>query len=74
MAASIRVLVGEGVALETALLMAARNPAEAVGQATRHGGLLPGMRADIAALTPGLAVTGTWIGGKRIDRGSAPAG
>jgi len=53
------------VSLEDALRFASRNPAEFIGLGHLLGGLLPGHRADIVALSSDtLDVLGTWVAGK----------
>lgn len=49
--------------LEDALRMASLYPAEAIGAGARHGHLRPGAAADIAFLSPDLALRETMIGG-----------
>lgn len=52
-----------GVSLDEGLRMASGYAADALGIGHIRGRLLPGFRADIVALDPGLHVTRTWIGG-----------
>lgn len=52
-----------GLDLGEALRMASLYPARAVGMETRLGHLKRGAAADIVALSPGLDVRATWIGG-----------
>lgn len=67
MAASVRFLHQKaGVALETALMMASRFPAEAIGLAGKKGNLLEGADADVVALDSQLRVAKTWIGGTPV--------
>lgn len=70
MAASIRFMVDKvGVALDTALNMASKAPAEVIGLADRKGALDVGKDADIVALNSDLQVVGTWIGGESVYQG-----
>ncbi len=54
-----------GIALEDALRMATRTPAEAVGL-HRHGRIAPGSRADFVELDATLAVRAVWRDGERV--------
>jgi N-acetylglucosamine-6-phosphate deacetylase len=54
-----------GIALEDALLMATRTPADAVGLA-QHGRIAPGSRADFVALKSNLAVRTVWRDGEML--------
>ncbi|HVY19732.1 MAG TPA: N-acetylglucosamine-6-phosphate deacetylase [Bauldia sp.] len=65
MAASVKFLQSIRVDLTETLRMASLYPADVIGASDR-GRLTPGARADIVALTPGMDVTGTWIGGVRV--------
>lgn len=58
-----------GVDLAEALRMASLYPARIVRQEARLGHLRPGAMADVVALSPGLDVRATWIGGRCIRRG-----
>jgi N-acetylglucosamine-6-phosphate deacetylase len=72
MAASIRFLHQQaGVPLETALMMASRFPADAVGLKGKKGCLDDGADADFVALDSELNVNGTWIGGESVFSGNA---
>jgi N-acetylglucosamine-6-phosphate deacetylase len=65
MAASVRYMHDVvGIDLTETLRMASTYPAEAIGAGATHGRLTPGHRADMIALSPALAVTGTWIAGE----------
>jgi N-acetylgalactosamine-6-phosphate deacetylase len=52
-----------GVSLSDAIRAAATNPARLLGLHDR-GRIAAGLRADLVALTPGLAVSHTWVAGK----------
>ena len=70
MMASIRFMHSHlGLDLAEALRMASLYPAEAAGIAGRKGRLSAGYDADLAILSPGLDVIGTWIGGEQVYRG-----
>jgi N-acetylglucosamine-6-phosphate deacetylase len=60
---AVRNLAAAGTALGTALHMASRIPATAIGAETR-GRLLPGARADVVHLGPDLEVRAVWRGGR----------
>lgn len=55
-----------GLPLEEALRMASLYAAEAIGVAHRRGALKPGQVADFVALTDGLDMDSTWIGGDKV--------
>jgi N-acetylglucosamine-6-phosphate deacetylase len=55
-----------GLSLVEAVQMAALNPARALRLEERKGCLAPGMDADMAVLTPELAVRQTWVGGAMV--------
>jgi N-acetylglucosamine-6-phosphate deacetylase len=50
--------------LENALRAASLTPAAFLGLEWERGALINGARADMVALTPGLEVIGTWVGGE----------
>jgi N-acetylglucosamine-6-phosphate deacetylase len=56
-----------GVALETALAMASRHAAEALGIDDQKGSLSPGADADFVELDDDLTVLRTWCGGAIAD-------
>jgi N-acetylglucosamine-6-phosphate deacetylase len=60
---AVRNLAAAGTPLDTALKMASRIPATAIGAETR-GRLLPGARADVVHLGPDLEVRAVWRGGR----------
>jgi N-acetylglucosamine-6-phosphate deacetylase len=65
-ATAVRVMVGQvGVPLPTALAMATRIPARVAGVAA--GRLRAGDAADFVHLSPELAVTAVWRGGRKIE-------
>ncbi len=67
MAASIRFLESRvGIPFETALRMASRFPAEAMGIADRKGILAAGADADFVELDGDHQVVGSFIGGNRV--------
>lgn len=59
MDAAVRVCVQAGVPLADALRAASTNPARLLGLRDR-GAIVPGLRADLVALTPSLEVEHTW--------------
>ncbi|MCU1359373.1 MAG: nagA, partial [Ilumatobacteraceae bacterium] len=63
MDASIRICVDAGIPLEHALLAASTVPARLLGCGDR-GSIQVGRRADMVALTPGLHVEHTFVGGR----------
>jgi N-acetylglucosamine-6-phosphate deacetylase len=64
MASSIRFLVNRvGIPFDTALRMASRFPAEAIGLADRKGTLVAGTDADFVELDGDHQVVGCFIGG-----------
>ena len=70
MAASVRFLVREvGVGLDTALAMASRDAAGAVGLSARKGGLEAGCDADFIELDDDLRVVRTWWSGACVHAG-----
>lgn len=67
---AVRFCVHEaGIDLEHALRAASANPAAVVGLDDR-GSITPGRRADLVALSPGLTVDRTWVGGQPAGSGS----
>jgi N-acetylglucosamine-6-phosphate deacetylase len=67
MASSIRFLVNRaGIPFDTALRMASRFPAEAIGLADRKGTLAAGADADFVELDGDYQVAGCFIGGNRV--------
>jgi N-acetylglucosamine-6-phosphate deacetylase len=61
-----------GVSLLDAVHAAAATPARLLGLDDR-GEILPGRRADLAALGPDLTVQATWVGGRAAEQlGAAP--
>ena len=70
MAASVRFLVREvGVGLDTALAMASRDAAAAVGLSALKGGLEAGCDADFIELDDDLQVVRTWWSGACVHAG-----
>jgi N-acetylglucosamine-6-phosphate deacetylase len=64
MAASVRFLHRQvGVSLDTALAMASRHAAEALGIGERKGSLAPGADADFVEMDDSLRVIRAWSGG-----------
>jgi N-acetylglucosamine-6-phosphate deacetylase len=53
-----------GLSLEDALRAASLTPARFLGRDRERGALMPGARADLVALTPGLDVVATWLAGE----------
>lgn len=64
MDAAIRQCVAAGIPLEHALRAASENPATVLGL-TDRGRLVPGLRADVVALTPDLRIAATWVAGRQ---------
>jgi len=65
MAAAVRNAVQlAGLPLEDALRAAALTPAQFLGLEHERGALFSGARADLVALTGGLSVIATWVGGE----------
>ncbi|GLS04708.1 N-acetylglucosamine-6-phosphate deacetylase [Chitiniphilus shinanonensis] len=54
-----------GLPLERAWALASRNPARALRRPDL-GGIAPGQTASLVALTPELAVKGTWVNGRGV--------
>jgi N-acetylglucosamine-6-phosphate deacetylase len=67
MAAAVRNAVRLlGIPLTTALRMASLEPAAFLGLSGRLGGIAPGLRADLVALSPNdINVLATWVAGAR---------
>lgn len=63
---AVRRLVGARVPVPEAIAAATVNPLALIGQ-TDRGHLDVGQRADLVELDDDLAVTGVWIGGRRLD-------
>ena len=57
---------GAGVDLPTAVRMASLTPAHILGLDRETGSLSAGKHADVVLLDEHLAVTGVWVGGRRV--------
>jgi N-acetylglucosamine-6-phosphate deacetylase len=55
-----------GVSLDDALRMASANPADLLGISATRGRLLPGLMADMTALTDNAEIKASWVCGKRF--------
>jgi N-acetylglucosamine-6-phosphate deacetylase len=55
-----------GVDLNTAVTMAARNPAAFLGLSNETGALREGLRANLVCVDDAMSVRETWIDGRRI--------
>ncbi|MCH8467727.1 MAG: amidohydrolase family protein, partial [Roseinatronobacter sp.] len=63
---SLRHLVGLGVAPARALAMASRIPADVIAAPDR-GRIVPGARADLVFLSPGLHLREVWCAGHKLE-------
>jgi N-acetylglucosamine-6-phosphate deacetylase len=53
-----------GIDLAAAVRMASLNPARALGIHDRVGAIQPGLRADLALMTPDGKIAQTWVSGR----------